>query len=103
MVNLEEYMKNLKNSETRVNIGDSRALTGTKRGNWTGYQSRDGKIHCAMLSNMTVITGLHTNIFIIMQALQKGFQVTSEGETLILKKNSTEICFDEKMDNNSGK
>ena len=37
-----------------------------------------------------------------MRALQKGFQVTSEGEALILKKNSTEITFDKKMANNGG-
>ena len=33
------------------------------------------------------------------QELQKRFQVTSEGRTLILKKNSTGISFDEKMVN----
>ena len=37
------------------------------------------------------------------QALQKGFQVTSEYEALILKKKSTEIWFDKKMTNNGGK
>ena len=46
---------------------------------------------------MYVIPGLHANLFIVIQALQKGFQVTSEVETLILKKISTEICFDKKM------
>ena len=29
--------------------------------------------------------------------------MTSEGEALILRKNSTKICFDEKMVNKSGK
>ena len=33
------------------------------------------------------------------QSIQKGLQVTSEGETLILKKYSTKICFDKKMVN----
>ena len=34
------------------------------------------------------------------QALQKGCQVMSEGEDLILKKISTKIRFDNKMTNN---
>ena len=39
-----------------------------------------------MLSNATVISGLHVNLFRVTRVLQKGFQVTSEGEALILKK-----------------
>ena len=39
--NLEENMMNLKDAETRVTIGDSITLIGTKCGNWHGYQRRD--------------------------------------------------------------
>ena len=52
---------------------------------------------------MAVIPNLHTEIVRVIQALQKGFQVTSEGDFLIFKKKSTEICFGEKIANNSGK
>ena len=38
-----------------------------------------------------------------MWALQKSFQITSEAETLIRKKNSAEILFDGKMANKYGK
>ena len=54
------------------------------------------------LSDMSVIPGLHANIFSMAWALQKGFQVTSECKYVILNKNSTEIRFDEKMANNGG-
>ena len=37
------------------------------------------------------------------QALQKGFQETSERQTLIHNKNRTEIRFDKKIANSSGK
>ena len=37
-----------------------------------------------------------------MWTLQKGFQVMSEGETPIIKKNSVKIRFDEHFFNNSG-
>ena len=36
------------------------------------------------------------------QAPQKGFQLTPEDKTLILKKNSTEIRFDKKMTDEAG-
>ena len=52
---------------------------------------------------MAVITGLHVNIFCMTQAQQKGFQVTSEGETPTLNKNPITIRFNKKMENNSGK
>ena len=55
------------------------------------------------LTNAYVIPGIHKNIFSMDRALQKGFQVTSQGDTLILKKNSTDIHFDKKMAKRSGK
>ena len=55
------------------------------------------------LSNTSAIPGLHANIFGMRRALQKGFQVMSEGETLILNKKSTGFCFDDKMAKISGK
>ena len=103
MVNSEENMMNLKDSEIRVNIGGSRTLTRTNRGNWHGCQKCDRKLHCVTLTNAALIPGLHANIFNVMQALQKGFQVTSEGKTLILKNNSTEIRFYDKMAKNPAK
>ena len=72
-----------------------------KRGDLHNYHRRDGKIHCVMLSNMAVIPGLHVNLFSVTQTLKKGLQVTSENETLILKKKSTKIRFDKKMKNKS--
>ena len=48
---------------------------------------------------MAVISGLHAHIFSVTRALQKGFKVTSKDNTLILKKNPTDIRFDKKMAN----
>ena len=52
---------------------------------------------------MPIIPGLHSNILSKARSLQKCFEVTSKGETLILKKKSTKICFDKKIANNGGK
>ena len=56
-----------------------------------------------MLSDTAMIKDQHKILFIMMQELQKGFQVKSEGETKIFNKNPTKISFDEKMVNNGGK
>ena len=53
-------------------------------------------------SDMALIPVLHTKLFSMTWAPQKVFQLTSEGEALTLKKNTTVICFDEKMANNGG-
>ena len=103
MVNSEENMTNLKDTKTRVTVGDSRKFTRKKRGDWHGWKKRDLKPHRVTLKNTAVITGLHANTPSVTRSLQKGFQVTSEGETLIIKKNSTEISFDEKMVDKYGK
>ena len=95
-------MTNLKDVEKQVAIGDSRTLTGTKHGDWHSYQRREGKHHHMTSSNMFVILGLYANLFSMTRAIQKGFQVKLEGETLILGVILTDICFDEKMANKSG-
>ena len=103
MVKLEYNMTNLKDTKTRVTLGDSIPITSKKRGDWYGYDKEDEKLHRVDLYNMAVITGLHVNICRMTQAQQKSFQVTSEGETPTLKKNPIMIRFDKKMENNSGK
>ena len=49
MVNSEENMANLNNSETQVTVGDSINLTGKTHGDWNGYQRRGKKVHNVML------------------------------------------------------
>ena len=56
-------MTNLKNSETRVTIGESRTLTMKKYDGYHGYQRRDGKIYHVALSDMSIILGIYTNLF----------------------------------------
>ena len=67
-------MTNIQDVETRVTIGDSVTLNGTKCGCSHGYQKRDRKIHCRTSSNMSVIAGPYANLFNMKQALQKSFQ-----------------------------
>ena len=55
------------------------------------------------LSDASVISDLHENLFSMTRVLKKGFQVKPEGEAPILKKFSTKIQFDEKMSKNGVK
>ena len=52
------------------------------------------------LSNLAIIPGLHANIFREHYYVS---HVTSEDDTLILKKNTTNIVFHDKMANHDGK
>ena len=72
-------MKNLKDAETRVTVGDSRTITTTKFGNWHGYQKIGGKLHRLTLSNTSAISDMHENLFSVMQELQKCSQEAPEG------------------------
>ena len=103
MVNLKGNMKNLKDTEIRVTIGDSRTLAITKHGDWHGYQILDRNLHRMTLTNTDAIPGIHTNVFSVTRLLQKGFQVKSEGETLLLNKHSTNIFLMRKWQTNPAK
>ena len=96
MLNPEENMTNLKDAKAQVTVGDIRTPTRTKRGNWHICQKRDRKLNYTMLTNTAVMQGLHTNLFRVMRALKKVFQVTSDGKTLKLRINSTDIRFEQK-------
>ena len=50
-----------------------------------------------MLPDMYTIPGLRVNLFNLVQALQKGFQGTSEGKSLVLKKITPEFGLTRKL------
>ena len=63
MVTNKEKMTDLCYVEKRVIAGDSGTLTGKKCGNWHGYKKHDRKLHRMTLYDMSVIPGLHENLF----------------------------------------
>ena len=73
MVNSEDDMTNLKETETKFTVGDRRTLNGTKRADWHGWKKCNRKINHVTLTNTTIISGLQSNLFSVTQALQKGF------------------------------
>ena len=83
MVTSEGNMTNIKDTKTKVTVGDRKTLTGTKRVDWHFCHKRNGKLHDVTLTNMAVITGLYVNLFSVTWALQKGFELTSENSHTI--------------------
>ena len=73
---MDENTTNLRYGETRATVGDNGTLTRAKCGYWHEYQKFDGKLHCLALADMAIMTGLHTSLFSMAQALKKGFQLT---------------------------
>ena len=71
MVNSEDNMTNLKETKTKFTVGYRKTITGTKHGDWHGWQKHNGKLHHVILTNMAVILGLYANLFRIIRALQK--------------------------------
>ena len=57
MITTVENMKNLRDAETRVTIGDSGTLTRIKHSDFSGYQKSDRKLHHVTLSDTSVIPG----------------------------------------------
>ena len=77
-------------------------MSGSLRGNWKGYQERDGKLYPMTCTNTAYIPDLGVNIFGVTHALTKGFYVTSEKESQVLKKNTTILKFEERLDHRNG-
>ena len=101
MLNSEDNMKNLKDTETKVTVGNRKNLTGTKCGDWHGWQKFNRKIHHATLTNTAIITGLHENPFIVTRSLQKVFQLMLEDETRILNFFKPEFVLARKWQTNT--
>ena len=80
-----------KNVETKVTIGYSETITGTKCGYYYIYYKCYEKLHRLMFTNVSKIPGLHKNLFNVTKSLQNCFQVKSEAKSLILKKSTPDI------------
>ena len=82
MITNEENMMNKQDVETIFSVGESGILTRKEIGNWRVYHNFDRKLHHVTLFDIDVILflGLHTKLFIMTQALQRGFRETSEGK-----------------------
>ena len=79
-------------------IGNKKSMVGLLIGDWKGYHKRDGKFYPVECTYTAYIPDLGVNIFSLTRALTKGFNVTSEKEILVLKKNATTLKLEERLD-----
>ena len=95
-------MINLIEVKTVVNTGNNKTMMGLLWGYWKGYQKRDGKFYQVTCTNTAYIPDLSVNIFSVTRALNKGFNVKSDKESLVLNKNTTILKFEDRLDHVNG-
>ena len=95
-------MTNLREVKTVVKTGNKKTMTVSLRGNWKGYQKRDGKFYSVTFTDTVHIMDLSVNIFNSTRVLTKGLNVTSEKESLVLKKNASILKFKESLVHGNG-
>ena len=78
MTRIEKNMKNLCDIKTKFTIGDSGMFKGKKHRYWYSYHKSDGNFHHVTLMGTYVILLINSNIFSVVQALKRVFQVISE-------------------------
>ena len=61
-----------------VKTGNKRIIMGSFLGDWKGYHKSDGDFYPVMGTDTVYILNLSENIFSVMSALTKGFNVTPE-------------------------
>ena len=95
-------MTKLREVKTLVNKGNKKTMIGSLHGNWKGCQKRDGKLYQVTCTGTANILYLSVNISSITCMLTKVFNVTSDKESLVLKKNVTTLKFEECLDHENG-
>ena len=71
-------------------------------GNWMGYQKIDGKLYPMTCTDIHNILYLSVNVFSPTCVLNKGFNVMSEKESIVLKKITNILKFEERLDHGNG-
>ena len=78
MVNRLKNMTNLREIKTVFNTGNRKMMTVLLRGDWKGYHKINDKFYPVTCNDTAYIPGLSVDIFSVMRALTKGFNIVSE-------------------------
>ena len=95
-------MANLREVKTIVKTGNKKNITGWLRGNRKGRHKRYGKFYLVTCTDTSYILYLSVNIFSVTHALTEVFNVTPGKESLVLKKKSNILIFEERLDHGNG-
>ena len=77
MLNSLDNMTKLQEVKKVLKTGNRRTMTGFLQGDRNEYHKIDGKFYLVMCTDTAYIPDLSVNIFSVMRALTKGFNVTS--------------------------
>ena len=97
MANNLNNITNLLGVKTAVKTWNKKIIKVLLWGYWKGNHKRDGKFYLVTRTETSYIPDLSVNIFSMTHALTKGFNMTSEKESLILKKNATILKFEDHL------
>ena len=95
-------MTKLREVKTLVNKGNKKTMIGSLHGNWKGCQKRDGKLYQVTCTGTANILYLSVNISSITCMLTKVFNVTSDKESVVLRKNTTILKLKKRLDHGNG-
>ena len=67
---------------------------GLLQGDWNGYHKINGILYLVTCTETAYIPGLSVNILSMTRGLTKGSNMTSEKESIVIKKNATILKFE---------
>ena len=86
-----------------VTVGDGSEVTATKIGNLDlQVHYKDGKTAKVTLTGVQYVPKFYIKLFSLTAAMSKGFDISSEGMTMMVKKGNTKISFDQMIKTKSG-
>ena len=103
MTNSLNGMIKLKQTNTTIQIGDGKSITGTQVGTWQGFVvNKDGSKSRLTLEEVAYVPTLAMNLFSITKALSNKATLSSNGEMIEVKKNKWKLCFYLKIKTKNG-
>jgi len=97
MTNSIKGLKDLKDADRIIKVGNGEKLTCNKVGTWTGSYEQEGKIKKITLKNVAYVPQLSTNLISLTQILENEWELKGTKSKLHIYKNSNKMTFDIKI------
>ena len=96
-------MTKLKQTNTTIQIGNGKSITGSQVGTWLGFViNKDGSKSRLTLEEVAYVPTLAMNLFSITKALSNKATLSSNGEMIEVKKNKWKLSFYLKIKTKNG-
>ena len=103
MTNSLSGVTKMKQTNTTIQIGDGKSITGTQMGTWQGFViNKDGSKSRLTLEEVPYMPTLAMNLLSITKALSNKATFSSNGEMIEVKKNKWRLSFYLKIKTKNG-